>query len=64
MIKEIDDFYSCLGKLEEAYQTESSNSQNSLAINEARLKLESAISKVEILLTELISLKEVLGARI
>lgn len=53
MMKAIDDLYDCLGRLEEAYRPESSNSQSGLAVNEARLKLEAAISRIEILLAQL-----------
>ncbi len=53
MVKEIEDLYSCLGRLEEAYQTEFSDLQQCLAINEARLKVETAVSKLEKMLTEI-----------
>lgn len=53
MIKEIEDFYRCLGRLEEAYQAECSSPQNYLAINEARVGVESAICKIETLLEQL-----------
>lgn len=51
-MKAIDDLYYYLVKLEEAYSTEGINYQDYLAINEAREKLESAISNIEIILTE------------
>lgn len=53
MVKEIEDLYSCLGRLEEAYQTEFSDLQQCLAINEARLNVETAVSKLETLLIKL-----------
>ncbi len=53
MVKEIEDLYSCLGRLEEAYQTEFSNLQQCLAINEARLKVKTAVSNLETLLIKL-----------
>lgn len=54
----IDDLYYYLVKLEEAYSIEGINYQDYLAINEARAKLESAISNIEIILTESNSPKE------
>jgi hypothetical protein len=57
MMKEIDDFYSCLGRLEEAYQTEYSTPQQCLAINEARMGVETAVFKIEKLLIQLMAQK-------
>lgn len=58
MIKELDDLYYYLGSLEEIYGVDISNPQECLAIYEARLKLEAAISNVAVLLTQLISQQE------
>ena len=53
MRKEIDDLYCYLEKLEEVYRTENSNCQEYLALNQARMKVEVAISNIEVLLTKL-----------
>lgn len=52
MIKELDDLYYYLGSLEETYGIDISNPQECLAIYEARLKLEAAISDVAVLITQ------------
>lgn len=59
MWKEIDDLYCYLEKLEEAYRIENSNYQDSLALTEARIKADVAISNIEILLTKFHLQKEV-----
>ena len=51
-MKDIDDLYDCLEQLEEAYRQESLNWQNSMVVNQARLKLENAIAKIEKLLNQ------------
>ena len=58
MIKEIDDLYCYLGKLEEAYYVNNSNPQECLAISEVQMKLGVAISNVALLLTQLVSQQE------
>lgn len=58
MVKEIDELYCYLGKLEEAYNVDISNPQECLAISEVRMKLEAAISNVASLLTQLVSQQE------
>lgn len=60
-MKEIEVLYDCLGKLEEAYQAECVNYQESLAINQARMRLGSAIAKIEALLTQPAPHKEEVG---
>ncbi len=52
MTKEIEELYGCLARLEEAYKTEAANSQSAIAVDEARLKLELAVSRIEELLTQ------------
>lgn len=54
MIKEIDELYYHLRRLEDVYHVDISNSQEFLAIHEAQMKLEVAISNVEVLITQLI----------
>ncbi|GMB02062.1 hypothetical protein [Pelosinus sp. IPA-1] len=58
MIKEIDELYCYLGKLEEAYYVDISNPQECLIMPEVRMKLEVAISNVALLLTQLVSQQE------
>ncbi|MBP2627598.1 MAG: hypothetical protein H6Q68_2309 [Firmicutes bacterium] len=53
MIKEMDDLYYYLEKLEEAYDVKISNSQEYLGIHENLMKLKAAISNVEVLVTQL-----------